>query len=112
MAISYLLDSWRNRPTIFILSDSKFIMDLLNRSSFSVEFEHLIAHVLMLKDAYSPSHQAIRFCWVPGHSGLIGNEVADEMANVGSGSARALPLIIPSGDVRFEYDVSLDTSPP
>ena len=112
MALSFLLDSWHNRPTIYILSDSKFIIDLLNRLSFSVDFEHLISNVLTLKDAYSSSQQAIRFCWVPGHSGLIGNEVADEMANVGSGSTRALPLIIPSDGARFEYHISPDASPP
>ena len=112
MALSFLLDSWHNRPTIYILSDSKFIIDLLNRLSFSVDFEHLISNVLTLKDAYSSSQQAIRFCWVPGHSGLIGNEVADEMANVGSGSARALPLITPSDGARFEYHVNPDASPP
>ena len=54
MALSFLLDSWHNRPTIYILSDSKFIIDLLNRLSFSVDFEHLISNVLTLKDAYIP----------------------------------------------------------
>ena len=107
MSISYLLDTWSARPTVYILSDSKFITDLLNRISFSVEFEDLVAHVLRLKDAYSSRHQTILFCWVPGHVGLAGNEVADELANVGSSTLRSLPLPIPSGQGRFEYHISL-----
>jgi ribonuclease HI len=106
MSISYLLDTWSARPTVYILSDSKFITDLLNRISFSVEFEDLVAHVLRLKDAYSSRHQTILFCWVPGHVGLAGNEVADELANVGSSTLRSLPLPIPSSQGRFEYHIS------
>ena len=115
MAISFLLDTWPTlfRPAVYILSDSKFITDLLNRSSFSVEFEELVAQVLVIKDAYSANHRSILFCWVPGHVGLTGNESADAMANVGSGTARTQPLTIPSRRTeRFEYHVSPDISPP
>ena len=115
MAISFLLDAWpaRSRPTVYFLSDSKFITDLLNRTSFSVEFEGLVTQVLTLKDAYSAHHLAILFCWVPGHAGLAGNEAADAMANEGSGTARTLPLHIPSRrNERFEYHISPDVSPP
>ena len=115
MALSFLLDTWPtlSRPTVYILSDSKFITDLLNRISFSVEFEYLVTQVLKLKDAYSTHHQAILFCWIPGHVGLTGNEVADALANVGSGTTRTLPLTIPSRQTdRFEYHVSPDVSPP
>ena len=99
MTISFLLDAWPalSRPTVYFLSDSKFITDLLNRTSFSVEFEGLVTQVLTLKDAYSAHHLAILFCWVPGHAGLAGNEAADALANEGSGKPRTSPLPIPSG---------------
>ena len=106
MSLSFILNTWLDRPTVYILSDSKFITDLLNRISFSVEFEDLVAHVLSLKKAYAPRHQTILFCWVPGHVGLAGNNVADEMANVGSSSLRSLPLLIPTGTSYFEYHIS------
>ena len=63
----------------------------------------MVAQVLALKDAYSANHRAILFCWVPGHVGLAGNESADALANVGSGTTRTLPLTIPSRrNERFE----------
>jgi ribonuclease HI len=112
MAISYLLDAFTSRPQVYILSDSKFVTDLLNRSAFSYEFENLIAQVLALKASYSPLMHFIRFCWVPGHVGLAGNEVADTLANIGSSTTRAKTLHIPTNDNHFEYTIGTDTSPP
>jgi ribonuclease HI len=107
MAISFILDKFTSRPQMYILSDSKFIIDLLNRNAFSYEFENLVAHILALKNAYSARSQAIRFCWVPGHVGLSGNEAADELANIGSSTPRRSPLCLPTmPDDRFEYCVA------
>jgi ribonuclease HI len=112
MAISYLLDVSTSKPQVFILSDSKLVIDLLNRVSFSYEFEHLIVQVLSLRATYSSLTHSIRFCWVPGHVGLAGNEVADSLANTGSSITRSVTLRIPTNNEHFEYSVSDDTSPP
>ena len=112
MAISYLLASSSSQHQVYILSDSNFIIKLLNRTTFSTEFEHLIVQVLMLKNIYSTKYP-IQFCWVPGHVGLVGNEAADKMANIGSGSLRMHPLHIPTNQVgSFEFTLSDDNSPP
>jgi ribonuclease HI len=112
MAISYLLDVSTSKPQVFILCDSKLVIDLLNRVSFSYEFEHLIVQVLSLRATYSSLTHSIRFCWVPGHVGLAGNEVADTLANIGSSITRSVTLRIPTNNEHFEYSVSDDTSPP
>ena len=112
MAISYLIVSSSTRHQVFILSDSNFIIKLLNRTAFSTEFEHLIVRILSLRSIYSTNFP-IQFCWVPGHVGLLGNEAADKLANIGSGSLRTHPLRIPtSHDTYFEYTLSNDISPP
>ena len=72
MVISFLLDKFTSRVQAYILSDSKFIIDLLNRNAFSYDFESLIVHILALKNAYSAHCKTIHFCWVPGHVGLAG----------------------------------------
>ena len=41
---------------------------------------HLICHIMTLLWALSDKGTCVRFCWVPSHCGIEGNEVVDQLA--------------------------------
>ncbi|GFR08838.1 something about silencing protein 10 [Trichonephila clavata] len=55
-----------------------------------VDITYALANHLKKKD--------IRFCWIPGHAGIIGNELADTAARSSTGSSERFP--IPHSDLK------------
>ena len=72
-----VIDKLKDTPnSISIFSDSQAVLQLLNSSS---QVSHLMYKIQKL--AVDITHRInIKFIWVPGHSNIDGNEVADRVA--------------------------------
>lgn len=69
-----------NGRNIVIASDSKSSLQAL--SSFKIKSKQ-VWNCLQSFNELS-THNKVKLLWVPGHSDILGNEMADELANIGS----------------------------
>ena len=96
---SYLLSAWQIHnilTTINLFSDSQASLLALNSTSISSRIVLDIADQL---NTLGTSHR-VELRWVPGHEGVYGNELADELAREGSSSIPIGPepfLPLPEG---------------
>jgi ribonuclease HI len=77
-AVSYITDMPNVIPDVVIFSDSKSVLLSLtnpskNRKGMAMEI-HLLVHQLFVRGS------RIQFQWIPSHTGISGNEVADQKA--------------------------------
>lgn len=77
-AVEYL--KTKNIKTAVILTDSKSAAQLINNNATNDNF--LVAK--LKKDIHESQIERITIQWVPGHSGLVGNERADLAAKLGT----------------------------
>ena len=107
--VGALLDRGRISPEshVHFATDSKYVMGLLTGGTLA-KSNSLLARAV--QDYYSALKDSLHITlhWSPGHSGILGNEEADRMANLASsysyinqriynpldelGSFRALPF--------------------
>ncbi|GFY67815.1 hypothetical protein TNIN_90121 [Trichonephila inaurata madagascariensis] len=63
---------------------------------------HSLSHPILVDITYALANHLkkkdIRFCWIPGHAGIIGNELADTAAQSATGSSERFP--IPHSDLK------------
>ncbi|GFX46002.1 RNase H domain-containing protein [Trichonephila clavipes] len=64
-----------------------------------VDITYALANHLKKKD--------IRFCWIPGHAGITGNELADTAARSATGSSERFP--IPHSDLKACFRLKLQS---
>ncbi|GFW07810.1 putative RNA-directed DNA polymerase from transposon X-element [Trichonephila clavipes] len=64
-----------------------------------VDITYALANYLKKKD--------IRFCWIPGHAGITGNELADTAARSATGSSERFP--IPHSDLKACFRLKLQS---
>ncbi|GFQ68638.1 hypothetical protein TNCT_712111 [Trichonephila clavata] len=81
----------REERTLQPLSALQSIVSLHSPSHpILVDITYALANHLKKKD--------IRFCWIPGHAGITGNELADTAARSATGSSERFP--IPHSDLK------------
>ncbi|GFR14971.1 uncharacterized protein TNCT_661401 [Trichonephila clavata] len=63
---------------------------------------HSLSHPILVDITYALANHLkkkyIRFCWIPGHAGITGNELADTAARSATGSSERFP--IPHSDLK------------
>jgi ribonuclease HI len=103
MAVSFVLDHPATPPGMVVFTDSDTSLNLINRLTFSVELEHLVEAIraLISQLQYNGTKFSIR--WVPGHVGILGNELADRCADHGARTNRLNALVYPLPNERFSY---------
>ncbi|GFX51301.1 probable RNA-directed DNA polymerase from transposon X-element [Trichonephila clavipes] len=81
------------------LSALQCIVSLLSSHPILVDITYALANHLKKKD--------IRFCWIPGHAGITGNELADTAARSATGSSERFP--IPHSDLKACFRLKLQS---
>lgn len=95
-ANQYVMVGARNKR-ITILSDSQAALQALAKSTFdSVS----VGNCIKILEKVTV-HNKIQIRWVPGHSGINGNEVADRLANEGS-TKDTIDLVSPESPATFD----------
>ena len=77
LALRFVLISTREERNFVVFSDSKSVLESL------LSYNHnnvLIKELLDLIRRIIRKDKTIAFCWVPGHAGIVGNELADQAA--------------------------------
>ncbi|GFT08235.1 uncharacterized protein TNCV_3481781 [Trichonephila clavipes] len=75
----------------------KFIIYTDSLSAFqSIVSLHSSSHPILVDITYALANHLkkkdIRFCWIPGHAGITGNELADTAARSATGSSERFPI--------------------
>ncbi|GFY03556.1 putative RNA-directed DNA polymerase from transposon X-element [Trichonephila clavipes] len=88
------------RKYLYSLSALQSIVSLHSSSHpILVDITYALANHLKKKD--------IRFCWIPGHAGITGNELADTAARSATGSSERFP--IPHSDLKACFRLKLQS---
>lgn len=77
---------------VIILSDSKSALQKISKSSFSTQTDH--CSIITKRGLIEANRNGfnINLGWIPGHSNIKGNHVADQLAKVGNGLQIPLEL--------------------
>ena len=88
-ALQWVIDQHLSNTTILICTDSKSLCDALAGRNVRVDDIHLLLHAV-------PATIIIQ--WIPGHSNILGNELADTAAKQATGrpSTADLPITLSS----------------
>lgn len=80
-AVEYITSQYHNKQKKFlILSDSMSALQALQNKSINASQNYLVYKLRLLVLNLKNSDVQIEFIWVPGHSGILGNELVDTLA--------------------------------
>lgn len=80
-AITYIIR--KRKKKAIILTDSKSAIEKLNQNFINPEAETITLKTKTILIAAAQHNFDIRLAWIPGHSDIPGNEMADKLANIG-----------------------------
>ncbi|XP_063897440.1 uncharacterized protein LOC135118711 [Helicoverpa armigera] len=69
--------SVNNVHTILIVSDSKSVLSALNNVNMSFKLNYILYEIRVKTKQLLDKFINVEFVWVPSHSGITGNEIAD-----------------------------------
>uniref|UniRef100_A0A6P7GYG6 ribonuclease H n=1 Tax=Diabrotica virgifera virgifera TaxID=50390 RepID=A0A6P7GYG6_DIAVI len=77
-----------NFTKCLICSDFKSALEKITRSSYKAAIDSQTLQLKQKLCEFDEQHIEIKFAWIPSHTGIIGNDRADHLANLG----RKLPI--------------------
>ncbi|GFQ64236.1 putative RNA-directed DNA polymerase from transposon BS [Trichonephila clavata] len=97
---------------ILLSRGKKFIIYTDSLSALqSIVSSHSSSHPILVDITYALANHLkkkdIRFCWIPGHAGITGNELADTAARSATGSSERFP--IPHSDLKAYFRQKLQS---
>ncbi|XP_050497457.1 uncharacterized protein LOC126878657 [Diabrotica virgifera virgifera] len=96
-----------NFTKCLICSDSKSALEKITRSSYKAAIDSQTLQLKQKLCEFDEQHREIKFAWIPSHTGIIGNDRADHLANLG----RKLPISeepkAPFKDFQIKYKENL-----
>jgi ribonuclease HI len=101
--IKYRLHEFFTIVTAIIMTDSKYAMETITGVFSPKSNRKLILRIKKLLNIASKDME-ITFHWVPAHTGLEGNEKADELAKLGADGARRHQGVDPASYVYDTHD--------
>jgi len=104
-ALSYAGSISSDRITIF--SDSKSVLLALSNINFKGNINYLIGKIrCKMKHLYNAGKN-VQLIWIPSHCGILGNELADEMARKAIKKGINFQHILPAKDFKAWWKNSL-----
>ena len=87
-----------------IFTDSASVLSALERGSCK---DPNIQKLYQLTSLHINQDQQLTICWIPGHSGIKGNEIADRLANKGRRKTSSFNTSLPKRDaIKFINSVT------
>ena len=84
MALDYIISLGIPLKKLHFCTDSKLVIRVRTLKASPKKHIDLFRFI----DTLSKQFPAIDYIWVPGHSGIYGNDLADRLANLGSTKSR------------------------
>lgn len=78
-ALEHINDNYCAKNKFLILSDSMSALQAIKNNNIRASVNYLILKLKSYVSSLCKRNIIVRFCWVPGHSGIIGNETVDKL---------------------------------
>lgn len=103
-ALQHVNSLVNNVQNILIVSDSRSVLSALNNVNITFKLNYIIFNIRLIILKLYDKYIKVEFVWVPSHSGIRGNEVADAAACSDHDEDRSELLKVPFTDYYSLYN--------